>query len=63
MWTPTIVVTVAVLGSVDVSSLLTARQFVTQAQCELTVVRFVAAARALYPTLVVASSGCKQKTG
>jgi hypothetical protein len=54
------VVTIAVLGSVDLSSLLTSRQFPTQTQCELTVVRFVAAARALYPTLVVASSGCKR---
>jgi hypothetical protein len=60
MWTPSIVVTIAVLGSVDLSSLLTSRQFPTQTQCELTVVRFVAAARALYPTLVVASSGCKR---
>jgi hypothetical protein len=61
MWTPFVVVAVTALGTIDLSSLETARQFPTQTQCELNVVRFVAAARALYPAMVVVSSGCKLK--
>jgi hypothetical protein len=60
MWTPSVVMVVASLGAVDVSTLVTPRLFATRDQCELAVARMVAASVAVYPGLKFQSSGCRE---
>jgi hypothetical protein len=58
MWVPSVVLTVLVVGSVDLSTLVAARSYPNQAACERDVRALVRAARSLYPGLKVNFAGC-----
>jgi hypothetical protein len=58
MWTPSIVIVVAALGSVDLSSIITAQSYASKLACEHDVRIAVSAMRRLYPTLQIKFAAC-----
>lgn len=58
MWTPSVIIVVVALGSIDLSSVITARQYVKKVDCEHDVRTAVKTMMRIYPTLNIKFAAC-----